>query len=325
MAFVSSFMPALPSQLNQHQIIPAEKCRQQFLCARVQSVRQSNHTDNKSNSDNKKNNNWKKKSSSRQQQSQKDDESKKTINTVRAPRPMRGGGRYLVGDVRTQGKIYARLPSNPPGLRISAGKAKGRLISSPNVYLRPMMAKVREAVFSMLNSMSALDHDRSVLDLFCGSGSVGIEAISRGMSHGVFVDCARQCVETTENNLKHCGFENKQNKVVRKRVNEFLENYENDETFGLITITPPYEEVVYEDLMNKLVNSSCIGEGTFVVVEYPIEMGKMPPVIQHRLIGVRNRRYGRTMIAVYVCQPNVDLDLRPEEFDIATSKRGKRA
>lgn len=233
-----------------------------------------------------------------------------------APRQIRGGGRLRIGNVRTQGKRYVKLPPNPPGLRVAAGTAKGRAVKSPNVYLRPMMAKVREALFSMLDGFGALRSDGCVLDLFCGSGSVGIEALSRGMQSAVFVDYAPECVETTSENLQNCGFQSQGNALCIS-VEDFLSNaqmYNNGEKFDLITITPPYEEVDYAELMTKLVESSCVGEGTFVVVEYPVELKSLPPTIDHRLIGIRNRRYGRTVVAVYACQPHVDLEPRPDEF-----------
>lgn len=235
---------------------------------------------------------------------------------VRAPRPIRGGGRRRIGDVRTQGVRYVKLPPNPPGLRVASGTAKGRLVKSPSVYLRPMMTKVREALFSMLDTFGIVRNDARVLDLFCGSGSVGIEALSRGMGSATFVDFAPECVQTTIANLARCGFESRGH-VICSRVEEFLldESRSNkDATFDLITITPPYEEVDYSQLMKWVIDSPFVGEGTYVVVEYPVELKTMPPTIAHRLCGIRNRRYGRTMLAVYACQPDVEVVPRPDEF-----------
>lgn len=235
-----------------------------------------------------------------------------------APRQQRGGGRRFRGYVRSQGKscVAQKLPPNPPGLRVASGSARGRRIKSPNVYLRPMMAKVREAVFSMLFMLDALRRDGTCLDLFAGCGSVGIEALSRGMQRAVFVDYSRECVESINNNLANCEF-SERGLPVCSRVEQFVkdgERYNNGRHYDLITITPPYEEVDYGKLMKTVSESNCVGEGTFVVVEYPVELGSFPPSIGHRLVGVRNRRYGRTVIAVYACQPDIDVELRPEEF-----------
>lgn len=234
-----------------------------------------------------------------------------------APRQMRGGGRRLVGSVQAQGRRYVRAPPNPPGLRVSAGSARGRTLRSPDVYLRPMMGKVREALFSMLGTMGALRKDGAVLDLFAGSGSVGIEALSRGMRRAVFVDFAQECVSAAVENAGRCGFEEEQMEGVCARVEEFLKdgaNLNDGKCFDLITVTPPYEEVDYAELMEAIVTSDCVGEGTFVVVEYPVELKSMPPTINNRLVGIRNRKYGRTVLAVYACQPDVDVIPRPDEF-----------
>lgn len=304
MAFISSFMPSMRSQCVQDW---QRQCH--HLCARL--------------------------SKAQQQQIESDDQEPKNKNSGRpelevpkgkvyAPRQIRGGGRRIVGNVRTQGRRYVRLPPNPPGLRVASGSVKGRVVKSPNVYLRPMMAKVREALFSMLDGFGVIRNDASVLDLFCGSGSIGIEALSRGMRSAVFVDYAPECVQTTNENLAICGFENA-GRSICARVEDFLPNgsaLNEGKHYNLITITPPYQEVDYAELMNAVIQSPCVGEGTYVVVEYPVELKTMPPTIAHRLVGIRNRRYGRTILAVYACQPDVDVDPRPQEF---VSSRRKKA
>lgn len=187
---------------------------------------------------------------------------------------------------------------------------------SPNVYLRPMMGKVREALFSMLDMFEVLRSDGATLDLFAGSGSIGIESLSRGMGSAVFVDAAPECTETITENLANCRFEDR-GRSVCARVENFVESgtaYNNQRHYDLITITPPYEEVDYAELLTIVANSECVGENTFVVVEYPVELKALPPVIGQRLIGIRNRRYGRTVLAFYACQPDVDVNPRPDEF-----------
>jgi 16S rRNA (guanine966-N2)-methyltransferase len=240
-----------------------------------------------------------------------------TLGVVRAPRPKRGsigGGR----SVRVQGRGYRSkdYAPQPPGLRVTAGSARGRKLASPQVHLRPMMSRVREALFSMLDMMGAVPTDGVVLDLFAGSGSVGIEALSRGMQRAVFVDAAEDCVQTIRENLESCGFA-ESGIAICDRVERVLDAAvaaNNGKHFELITVTPPYEEVDYGVLMSAITASECVGEGTFVVVEYPVELKSLPPAIGGRLVGLRNRRYGRTVLAVYACQPDVDLEPRPDEF-----------
>lgn len=195
-------------------------------------------------------------------------------------------------------------------------------MKSPNVYLRPMMGKVREALFSMLDMFEVMRSDGSTLDLFAGSGSVGIESLSRGMGTAVFVDASQECTDTIAENLASCQF-TPRGQTVCARVENFLEHgikYNNDRHYDLITLTPPYEEVEYSTLMMAVARSECVGEGTFVVVEYPVELKCLPPAIGQRLVGIRNRRYGRTVLALYACQPGTDVDARPGEFVDVTRK-----
>ena len=86
------------------------------------------------------------------------------------------------------------------------------------------------------------------------------------------------------------------------------------EPYQLITLTPPYEEVIYRDLIKSLYESSLVTENTIVLIEYPEEMGIMPFVIDDKLYGLRNRKYGRTVIATYVYRPTQTFDMKPEEF-----------
>ena len=95
------------------------------------------------------------------------------------------------------------------------------------------------------------------------------------------------------------------------------ERFGLDAPFDLVTLGPPYEEVVYAELLECLEVSPLLTEDTVVVIEYPVELGLLPPAFGNgRFIGIRNRKYGRTVIAIYVRSPSGRLDLTPfsEEF-----------
>jgi len=237
------------------------------------------------------------------------------LGKVSAPRASKYGKRkFQVGNVKQQGKKYVEyVPA--PQLRITGGSAKGRKLTSPDVYMRPMMGKVREAVYSMLYQFDALEGGMAV-DMFCGSGSVGLEALSRGLDQAVFVDLSPVCTETCEKNVVHCGFEGR-GRAINCTAEQMLlhpERYGVEGHAKLITLTPPYEEVDYGELMYAAAGSDLVGEGTFLVVEYPVELGSLEPAYRHRLVGIRNRKYGRTVIAIYACQPPRFVDPRPDEF-----------
>lgn len=192
-----------------------------------------------------------------------------------------------------------------------------------------MMGKVRAAVFSTLTSFGLFDPTTDELsrtrhlDIFSGSGSVGLESLSRGARFCTFVDLARDCCDTCERNLEVCDVVER---GAVKCCDAFAALREPESVgvegpFDLVTICPPYEEVVYGDLLEAVANSDCVKEDTIVLLEYPIELGCLPHVLERenggKLVGLRNRRYGRTVIAMYIVSPSGRMeaaDSRPEEF-----------
>lgn len=227
--------------------------------------------------------------------------------------------------LRPQGKAREAGLNNPSMLQISAGSAKGRRLDSPDVYLRPMMGKVREAVYSAFTSFGLYDQACRHLDIFAGSGSVGLESLSRGASHCTFVDFSADCCAAVERNVKWCQFEGKASVLQNDALAVLREPYKAGvpvgTAFNLITLCPPYEEVIYADLLEGVANSPIVTEDTIVMVEYPVELGCLPHVVGRddggAMIGIRNRRYGRTVIAMYIVNPTGRLETassRPEEF-----------
>ena len=192
-----------------------------------------------------------------------------------------------------------------------------------------MMGKVREAVYSTLTSFGLYDYSVRQLDCFAGSGSVGLESMSRGAKHVTFCDLAEDCCNAIRRNIEWCQFTEDQGystRVVTADVLQLLRDpfslgIPEGEKFGIITICPPYEEVVYADLMDATVNSPIIDDDTIVLMEYPVELyGEIPHVIngeKNTMVGIRNRKYGRTVIAMYINNPTgriENAESRPEEF-----------
>ena len=251
--------------------------------------------------------------------------------SIRAPRPVRSDIKSKGGTKAprrsNQGKALELGMSNPSRLKVMGGKARGRRLDSPQVQLRPMMGKVKEALFSTLTFFGVFDETNGAvrhLDLFSGSGSVGIESLSRGAAEAVFVDLAQECCDVAEKNVAWCELVSPDGASLAGRavcadvglvLTEPL-RFGLDKPFDLVTVTPPYEEVSYPLLCEQLATSPLVVDDTIVVVEYPIELGTLPPVLGTHLKGIRNRRYGRTALAIYVCNPTGrwDLDARSEEF-----------
>ena len=220
--------------------------------------------------------------------------------------------------IRPQGKQRKPEITNPNRLRIIGGSARGKKIESPDVYLRPMMGKVREALYSTLTFLGLFESNTtSVLDIFSGSGSVGLEALSRGAARVTFVDMAQDCCDTAIRNADSCGFSGQAN-AVQGRAEDVLKDplkYGLNRPFQLVTLTPPYEEVVYKELIDVICDSPLVEENTIVVIEYPVELGTLPHILgDDKLFGIRNRKYGRTVLGIYVYRPTKQYDMKVNEF-----------
>jgi 16S rRNA (guanine(966)-N(2))-methyltransferase RsmD len=133
-------------------------------------------------------------------------------------------------------------------LRVIAGKAKGRKLKTvPGDTTRPIMDKVKEALFSIIGPAI---YGTSFLDLFAGTGSVGIEAISRGAAHSTFVDMERMAIQTIYDNLKSTGFE-AEALVRRANAFDFL-SQTPPRPYDYIYIAPPQYQSLWSQAMQRL-------------------------------------------------------------------------
>lgn len=149
-------------------------------------------------------------------------------------------------------------------MRVDAGKYKGRrLLENKYDHIRPTTDKVRQALFVKLQFFVP---DARVLDLFCGTGAMGIEAISRGAEKVVFVDKDARSVQMTKNNLKLLGIENK---VFKCDALVFLERC--TEQFDLIILDPPYKSGLYEKVLSKISEKNLLADDGIIVCEHAKE------------------------------------------------------
>ncbi len=145
-------------------------------------------------------------------------------------------------------------------MRIISGKFKGkRLLENKFDHIRPTADMVKQALFTKLQFEIK---DSRVLDLFCGTGSLGIEALSRGAREVCFVDKAFKSVKSTRENLKLIGVESL---VFQGDALKILERFEGK--FDIILIDPPYESGVYDEVLNKIFECGLIEDGGVVVCE----------------------------------------------------------
>jgi len=126
--------------------------------------------------------------------------------------------------------------------RIITGSAKGRKLEVPQKGTRPMMDRVKSAMFSILNPVI---QDSHILDLYAGTGALGIECLSRGAKSATFIDKSKYAVRCIKINLKTTGFSNLA-KVFKCSTYRFLQEFESFElptnSFDIIFFTPPYKK-----------------------------------------------------------------------------------
>eukprot|EP00798_Chlamydomonas_sp_ICE-L_P023723 gene23723-9275_t len=191
-------------------------------------------------------------------------------------------------------------------LRISGGTHQNRpIVSSMGNQTRPMMEK---AIFNMIQSqcedVTTLPEGSRWLDLFAGTGSVGLEALSRGCAECHFVEMDKWlCKNVLGKNLQTFGF-NRRSVVHTFKCEDFLKKALQvprfaGGAFDFISMCPPYLLVSYPELFGYLEKSALIHPGTIMFVEYPKQLSNEIPKTVGPLVQVRDRKYGRTRVVVY--------------------------
>ena len=189
-------------------------------------------------------------------------------------------------------------------MRIVSGSARGRRLKAPpnNSKTRPMADKIKEALFSSLASFGV--KPERVLDLYAGSGGVGIEALSRGAEWCDFVDQDRVAVQTIRDNLTNTGFEDA-GKVHLTSIQAFVAGVR--EPYDFVILDPPYADPAILDTLEWLSRSPAVMDGTIVVIghwprlELPDEIGQ--------LSKLRGRCHGDSCFAIFdTLIPNAESD-----------------
>jgi 16S rRNA (guanine966-N2)-methyltransferase len=180
-------------------------------------------------------------------------------------------------------------------MRVIAGEARGLPLNAPSPAIRPTMDRVREAIFSSLGDAVC---GAQVLDLFAGSGALGIEALSRGAASAVFVDVDPRCAACVRENLRRARFEAS---VQVMDALKFLELYAEGR-FDLIFADPPYgksagDRDFGQELLRLPALARALRQNGMVILERFV--GASEPETK-TLSLVRARRYGETEIAYYI-------------------------
>jgi 16S rRNA (guanine966-N2)-methyltransferase len=176
-------------------------------------------------------------------------------------------------------------------MRVIAGTAGGIRLDVPKNDIRPTMDRVKAAIFSSLGHRVI---GARVLDLFAGTGALGIEALSRGAAEAAFIDHNRSAVEVIERTLKKAGVSGR---VQKRDVFDFLKR-RSSKNYDIIFADPPYDRAKSEDPFTKLLLASSElarmldADGIFVLEKMPAK--RLPPARLWNLI--RNKTYGATEV-----------------------------
>ncbi len=182
-------------------------------------------------------------------------------------------------------------------MRIISGDLKGRRLNTPrDNKIRPTTDKVKESIFSML--MPYIE-DAVIIDLFSGTGNLGLEAISRGAKHCYFGDKARESLLLTKENIKYCEVEN-QATLISGEFERVLERIH--EKADVIFLDPPYKDGLLENCLKKIEETGLLAEDGVIV----IERGKRE--ILEDSIGIftkiKEKRYVTILVSLYIIEKN---------------------
>lgn len=177
-------------------------------------------------------------------------------------------------------------------MRVITGTARGRKLKDlPGLDTRPTTDKVKESIFNIIQ----FDVEgRRVLDLFAGTGQLGIEALSRGAEKCVFVDASRSATGVVKDNVAATGFEN-QSRVVQSDALSFLTSCR--EKFGLCFLDPPYASNLLDEALTRIAEIDIMLENGIIVCESAVD--KLLPRLPAPYEMGREYRYGKIKLTLY--------------------------
>lgn len=177
-------------------------------------------------------------------------------------------------------------------MRVITGTARGVQLKTPEGMLtRPTTDRVKEALFSIIN----FEIPRArVLDLFGGTGQLGIEALSRGAQSAVFVDAREDACKLIRENLKRTKLESS-GCVVRSDYLDYLSRCR--EKYNIIFLDPPYAEVFLENALKRITEIDILQSDGIIVTERPL--GKELPWEFEGFTRSKDYKYGKTLLTIY--------------------------
>ncbi len=178
-------------------------------------------------------------------------------------------------------------------MRVISGTAKGtKLHSIDDLATRPTLDRVKEPLFSIIQTHL---EDANVLDLFAGSGALGIEALSRGAKHCTFCDKSYQSIQMLQENIKKTKMEEKST-VLKEDYKKCLEG--QNKAFNLIFIDPPYKLDIAVDAIKRILNLKLLSQGGIIILETDEEERELQELkqVEVEVEVYDKRKYGRVKL-----------------------------
>lgn len=177
-------------------------------------------------------------------------------------------------------------------MRVITGKARGVQLKTPEgMQTRPTTDRVKEALFSIIQFEIP---GAKVLDLFGGTGQLGIEALSRGAKCATFVDTGEAPCKLIKENLKRTKLEGEA-RIIRSDYLAYLSGCQ--EQFDIIFLDPPYAEVFLENALKRITEIDILHSNGIIVTERPV--GKELPWEYEGYTRSKDHKYGKTLITIY--------------------------
>ena len=180
-------------------------------------------------------------------------------------------------------------------LRVISGKARGLKLDTPkNQDVRPTTDRVKESLFNMINSYIM---DSNILDLFAGTGSLGIECLSRGAKNCVFVDKSKDSINIVRSNVKKARVEN-ESTILNVDFKDAVKRLSTqNQKFDVIFMDPPYYENMFIECLKSIDKFNLLDEDGIIVVEHDTKDLFEDSI--GRLNKSREKKYGNTTLTFY--------------------------
>lgn len=183
-------------------------------------------------------------------------------------------------------------------MRVIAGKAKRlQLKTIDTLSTRPTTDRIKETLFNMINPYL---YESEFLDLYAGSGAIGIEALSRGCKESVFIESNKEAVRCIKENLRTTKLDD-QATVLSVDVLQGLHDLENKKIFDIIFMDPPYHQEFEKQVLNYLEGSSLITKDTMIIVEAAIDT---------EIEYIENTKFKITKIKEYKTNMHIFLEMK---------------